>query len=43
MYLDSYNNCIYCNSRKLKKQVDQSIPENFYLDAIRNDLKLSRK
>ena len=43
MHLTNYNNCIYCNSKNLKKEKEQSIPQNFYLKAIIKDLKLTKK
>ena len=39
--LKRYNICIYCGSKKLKKQKKQIHAKNFYVDAIRSDLKLS--
>lgn len=38
-----YNKCIYCGSRMLKKEKNQFFPENFYLKAIKHDLKISKK
>ena len=38
-----YNKCIYCGSRTLKKEKNQFFPKNFYLKAIKHDLKLSKK
>jgi hypothetical protein len=38
-----YDNCIYCNSKKLRKLIDQSYIQNFYLKAIKSDLNLSNQ
>ena len=38
-----YNKCIYCNSIKLKKKEKQIYVENFYLKAIKSDLKIPQK
>tara|TARA_Y100000992_G_scaffold289971_1_gene245033 strand:+ start:1495 stop:2505 length:1011 start_codon:yes stop_codon:yes gene_type:complete len=42
-YLKKYNNCIYCNSKKIKKLKNQIFIDNFYLKAIRDDLKITTK
>ena len=38
-----YNKCIYCNLSKLKKERLQNYTSNFYLKAIKLDLKISQK
>ena len=38
-----YNCCVYCGSKKIKKEKNQFFPNNFYLDAIRKDLLISEK
>ncbi len=38
-----YNKCIYCNSKSLIKEQDQSFLENFYVKAIKSDLNISDK
>ena len=38
-----YNRCVYCGSKKIKKEKNQFFPNNFYLDAIRKDLLISEK
>ncbi len=42
-FLKSYHYCIYCGSKKLEKAKEQNFPINFYLRAIKSDLKLSQK
>ena len=42
-YFKKYNNCIYCNSKNLKKEKIQVQLENFYLKAIKSDLDLSTR
>ena len=39
----SYNSCIFCNSKKLKKEKQQHSPKNFYVKAIISDLNLTRE
>ena len=39
----NYNKCIYCGSKKLKKEKKQSSKTNFYLEAIKFDLNISTK
>ena len=39
----NYNRCVYCNSKKLKKEKKQIHPKNFYVEAIKSDLKLTDK
>lgn len=39
----NYNYCIFCNSKKLKKEKNQNLPDNFYVKAIMSDLNLTRK
>ena len=41
MLLRKYNKCIYCKSRDLKKEKNQYLKKNFYLEAIKSDLKIS--
>tara|TARA_Y100000590_G_scaffold462553_1_gene626946 strand:+ start:1090 stop:2094 length:1005 start_codon:yes stop_codon:yes gene_type:complete len=36
-----YNKCVFCGSKKLKKEKKQFFPKNFYLRAIMSDLKLT--
>jgi len=43
MIFKKYNNCIYCGSKNLKKEKDQSITKNFYLEAIISDLNINLK
>ena len=38
-----YNKCSYCGSDNLKKEKKQYFPENFYIKAIKADLKISDK
>ena len=42
-FLTNYNNCIFCNSKKKKKKKERKLRNNFYLEAIRNDLNLNKK
>ena len=37
-----YNNCVFCNSKKLKKLKNQVYKENFYVKAIKSDLNISK-
>ncbi len=39
----SYNACIFCNSKKFKKEKNQYLPKNFYVKAIISDLNLTEK
>ena len=39
--LSSYKQCIYCGNKYMKKLKEQRIPNNFYIDAIKSDLKIS--
>ena len=41
--LVKYNNCIYCNSKKLVKIEKQNHFKNFYVKSIISDLKLKNK
>ena len=41
-YFQKYNKCIYCNSKKLVKENKQIHVNNFYVQAIKSDLKLSQ-
>ena len=34
-----YDKCIYCNSKNLKKKKNQVQLNNFYLNAIKSDLR----
>ena len=38
-----YDNCIFCGSKNLKIEKKQYYPNNFYLDAIKSDLNISKK
>jgi hypothetical protein len=38
-----YDSCVYCGSKKIKKEKNQFFPNNFYLDAIKIDLLISEK
>ncbi len=38
-----YNECSFCNSKKLKIEKFQNSPENFYIKAIKSDLSISSK
>ena len=38
-----YNKCSYCGSTKLKKEKKQFYLNNFYLEAIKSDLGISKK
>ena len=38
-----YNKCIYCGSRSLKREKKQVFLDNFYLKAIKSDLKISKR
>ncbi len=40
MKLQTYNNCVYCGSKKMKISKNQSYEHNFYTLAIKNDFKL---
>ena len=42
-YFQKYNKCIFCGSSKLVKEKKQIHPKNFYVDAIKSDLNLSKK
>ena len=42
-YLQNYNNCIFCNSTNLIIEKKQLLLDNFYLRAIRSDLKITKK
>ena len=41
--LEYYNECIFCGSKKLKKEASFKNIKNFYVDALQNDLKISNK
>ena len=41
MKLLNYKKCIFCKSKKLKIQKDQTFKKNFYIDAIKSDLEIS--
>ncbi len=41
-YFKKYDKCIYCNSKKLVKENKQVHVNNFYVQAIKSDLKLSQ-
>ena len=41
-YLQNYKNCIFCNSKNLIKEKKQFLLDNFYLRAIRSDLKITK-
>ena len=43
MLFKNYKNCIYCNSQNFEKKTNQSNESNFYLDAIVDDLNISKK
>jgi len=43
MLFKKYNKCIYCKSKNLIKEKNQYLKENFYLKAIKSDLKISKK
>ena len=38
-----YNECSFCNSKKLRIEKYQKSPENFYIKAIKSDLNISDK
>ena len=38
-----YTKCVYCGSKKIKKEKNQYFPNNFYLKAIKLDLSISMK
>ena len=38
--LQNYKKCIYCGNNFMHKYSQQSIPRNFYLDAIQSDLQI---
>ena len=40
-YLKSYNSCILCGSKKLISKKTQYQKNNFYLDAVKADLKIN--
>lgn len=42
-YLINYNSCIFCNSKKRIRKNKTKFRDNFYLEAIRNDLNLSKR
>ena len=42
MLLKNYIKCIYCKSKNLKKEKNQYLKENFYTNAIKSDLKISK-
>lgn len=42
MLFKKYNQCVYCKSKTLKKEKNQSLKENFYTKAIKSDLKISK-
>ena len=42
MLLKNYIKCIYCKSKNLKKEKNQNLKENFYTEAIKSDLKISK-
>ena len=42
-YLINYNSCIFCNSKKRVRKNETKFRDNFYLEAIRNDLNLSKR
>ena len=39
----SYHKCVYCGSKSLKKEKNQNYLNNFYVRAIKADLKISDK
>tara|TARA_B100000963_G_C22590779_1_gene655379 strand:+ start:536 stop:1552 length:1017 start_codon:yes stop_codon:yes gene_type:complete len=39
----NYYNCIFCNSKNLVKSKSQALKDNFYVDAIISDLKISKE
>ena len=41
-YFQNYNRCIYCNSKKIVKQKNQTHIDNFYIEAIKSDLNLAK-
>ena len=43
MLFKRYNKCIYCNSSSLIREKTQYSKHNFYTEAIRNDLEISKK
>ena len=43
MLFKKYNKCIYCNSSSLIREKTQYSKHNFYTEAIRNDLEISKK
>ena len=43
MNFTQYNSCIFCGSKKLKKEKKQTFRMNFYTKAIMSDLDLSKK
>ena len=43
MFFKNYKNCIYCNSQNFEKKTNQSNKSNFYLDAIVDDLNITKK
>ena len=42
MLLRKYPYCVYCGNKNFKKTKKQSFKSNFYLDAIIEDLNLSK-
>ena len=41
-YFQKYNKCIYCNSKKLVKEKKKIHVDNFYIQAIKSDLKITQ-
>ena len=41
MIFKKYNECVFCKSKRLKKENKQNLKRNFYINAIMNDLKIS--
>lgn len=39
----TYNNCIFCNSKKFKKEKNRNFQKNFYVKAIISDLNLTNE
>ncbi len=41
--LQNYNECTFCKSKKIVKLKKENVKNNFYVDAILSDLKITRK
>ena len=39
----NYNKCCFCNSKKLRKEKKQHSSNNFYIEAIKSDLNITKK